>query len=328
MYRFLRVCLLACFAFGCFNSAYALRFRVNNTGVDADFTDLASAVAGVSDGDILIVEHSNIPYNLVEVDINKKITIYGTGYYLLDNDETHADSRTSILGDINITSTDVLLSGLTMSACRVNADDVIVERCLIEGTLQVGDAAMVADVTVRQCFIEGDATTLIEIDCAILTFSNNFCYNQSAATGDKVVDMTVSSSGLILNNIFFGDDELEIHNVTLKNNIFELVTVDVINSSSVTASNNYAELSFLASFQPSDNIAKTDTMLDLGALSRDAKYFLLPTYVPEGGEGLEVGSFPYVLSGLPPIPSIWFYDGELTGDDGGIDVDLKVKGRR
>lgn len=327
MYRFLQVALIGLFVLGCSLSAFSIKYRVNNTGVSADFTDLATAVAGVVDGDILIVEHSDTPYNVAEVIIDKKITIYGTGYYLPDNDETHADTRTSILGPINVTSVDVLLSGLTISECRINADDVILERALIEGSLEVGDAAPVSDVTVRQCFIEGDIATLISIDCSTIVFTNNFCHNESTSAGAKVVDMTVSSSGLILNNIFFGDDDLELHNVTLKNNIFEQVTVDVINSTSITASNNYAELAFLVNYQPSNNIAYTDTMLDLLSFSRDAKYQTLPDYT-SAGEGLEFGSFPYVLSGIPPIPAIWFYDGEPTGDDGGIDVDIKVKARK
>lgn len=327
MYRFLQVALLGCFVLVCSFSAFSAKYRVNNTGVSADFTDLATAVASVVDGDILIVEHSDTPYNVAEVAIDKKITIYGTGYYLPDNDETHADTRTSILGPINVTSVDVLLSGLTISDCRINADDVILERALIEGSLEVGDAAPVSNVTVRQCFIEGNTTTLISIDCSTLTFSNNFCHNSSTDVGAKVVDMTVTSSGVILNNVFFGNDDLEIHNVTLKNNIFELVTVDTFNSTSVTASNNYAELAFLSSYQASDNIAHTDTMLDLSSLSRDARYLTLPSYI-SAGEGLEFGSFPYVLSGLPPIPAIWFYDGDPTGDDGGLDVEIRVKARK
>ena len=115
------------------------RFRVNNTGASASFTDLAAAIAGVADSDILIVEHSDTKYSASPTEINKLLTIYGTGYYLEDNDSTQADIRTSSVGTLNITTDGVTISGITADTIKINANNVIVERCLILEHLIIGD---------------------------------------------------------------------------------------------------------------------------------------------------------------------------------------------
>ncbi|OQX80559.1 MAG: hypothetical protein B6D61_01855, partial [Bacteroidetes bacterium 4484_249] len=72
-------------------SANATVWRVNNnTQVDADFSNLQTAVndAGVLPYDTLYVEASNTSYG--NVDVNKPLIIIGAGYFLNENDSTQA----------------------------------------------------------------------------------------------------------------------------------------------------------------------------------------------------------------------------------------------
>lgn len=322
------------------NGTSQTRYRVNNTGVSADFTTLSDAVTAASPSDILIIEHSDFRYNSAEVNINKELTLYGTGYFLEDNDSTQADIRTSKLGTINITADNVTVSGLTADTIRINADNVIVERCLILEHIVIGDdGATAASPTVRQCFIQGSADELIKVENASsMVFSNNYCENENA-TGTNNMVMESGTSGLVLNSLFFGDPDNIFLNSTVANNYFEASEIDTINSSNITVQNNFAEGGFLETYQGTSfiNSFAPDTMFQISSEpSRDVRFELRPSVSPglnDGTDGTDVGmfggSYPYEPSGMPPIPSVWFYNGEPTGTEGSnTNVEVKSKSRK
>ena len=259
------------------------RFRVNNTGASASFTDLAAAIAGVADSDILIVEHSVTKYSASPTEINKLLTIYGTGYYLEDNDSTQADIRTSSVGTLNITTDGVTISGITADTIKINANNVIVERCLILDHLIIGDEVAVVDAAiVRQCFIEGAASNLVQVDNATnLIFSNNFVNNTELTATNNFV-MALGTTGLILNNLFFGESDNVFRNASIANNYFEKSEIDVVTSSNIIVKGNYAEGTFLEALQGIGfgNSFAPDTMFRPPVGSRDKRYDLRPLVSP------------------------------------------------
>lgn len=319
------------------------RYRVNNTGVTTDETRLDDAIANASSvvADILIVEHSDDRYEPFTVDVNKEIIIYGTGYFLEDNACTQADTRISELGTVRVTADDVILSGLTIDSLIIDADNVVVERCLIREHMQVGSSTGIVDAPViRQCYFYSAADRVVGIDGATnLIFANNFVRSTNA-TGTYNLEMSTTSSGVILNNLFYGEPDCLFKNVSINNNYFEFSIIDPA-SSGITVSNNYAyDDSFIYLYQamgtqydyPEDSIFRTGF-----EPSRDGRYQLKDTgsnpLENNGSDGTDVGmyggSYNYVLSGMPPIPSIWFYNGGITGTNGtGVNVNLKAKSRR
>lgn len=315
------------------------RFRVNNTGASTSFTDLAAAIAGVAPDDILIVEHSDTKYGISPTDVNQLLTIYGTGYYLEDNDSTQADIRTSSVGTLNITTDGVTISGITADTIKINANDVIVERCLILEHLVIGDELATVDAPiVRQCFIEGSATNLVQIDNGTnFIFSNNFLNNTDLAGTNNLV-MALGTSGLILNNLFFGEADNVFRNASISNNYFEKSEIDVVTSSNITVKGNYAEGTFLEALQGIGfgNSFAPDTMFRPPVGSRDKRYELRPLVSPgldAGLDGKDIGlfggSYPYVPSGMPPIPSIWFKEqNDAAPENGTIDVVVKSKSHK
>src|SRR5690554_5272223 len=86
----------------------AQSWRVNNIpGIDVDFTTLAAAVTASSAGDTIYVESS--PNNYTgSVSVNKRLTIFGTGYFLSDtaNHNTQWNQNLS-----NITGTITMAPG-------------------------------------------------------------------------------------------------------------------------------------------------------------------------------------------------------------------------
>lgn len=314
------------------------KFRVNNTGVSTDFSELDAAVAGSSDTDVLIVEHSDTKYAASATEINKELIIYGTGYYLEDNDSTQADIRTSSVGTINITTNNVLLSGITADTIKINADNVIVERCLILEQLVLADEVTAIDAPIiRQNFIEGSADVLVEVNKTTnLVFSNNFVNNTNAA-GTYNLNMLPSSTGVILNNLFFGEPDNLFRNSAVANNYFERSEIDPT-SSNIVVKSNYAEGTFLSGYQGVSftNSFAPDTMFRPPSGSRDVRYELKPLVSPglnAGNDGKDIGifggSYPYVPSGMPPIPSIWFYNGSSSATENGtLDVEIKAKSHK
>ena len=67
-----------------------------------------------------------------------------------------------------------------------------------------------------------------------------------------------------------------------------------------------------------------------GGYSTDGKWQLAPGSpalgaADDGGDcGIFGGQEPYVLSGLPRIPAIFFYRGPGTGNDAGLPVQIKI----
>ncbi|MGB1032978.1 MAG: hypothetical protein ACPGWM_10190, partial [Flavobacteriales bacterium] len=278
-------------------------------------------------------------YSVTPTDINKLLTVYGTGYYLEDNDSTQADIRTSSVGTLNITTDGVTISGITADTIKINANNVIVERCLILEHLAVGDEVAVVDAAiVRQCFIEGSASHLVKVDNATnLIFSNNFVNNTDIAASNNFV-MELGTTALILNNLFFGEADNIFRNASVANNYFEKSEIDGVNSSNIIVKGNYAEVVFLEAYQGLGfaNSFAPDTMFRPPVGSRDKRYGLRPLVSPglnAGIDGKDIGifggSYPYVPSGMPPIPSIWFYEQHDTAPENGtIDVQIKSKSHK
>ena len=343
MFNRIAACLVVCFLIGVNFGFGQSRYRVNNNlGASADFTDLQSAVTAAVNGDILIIEHSDIPYNSGVVNINKELTLYGTGYFLTENPGLQADNREANIGDIDITVSGVDISGLTMGNVNIEASSVNFERNLVTKSLVIGATnPSVNFIEIKRCYFLNnllDTPPLVLVDIVNgtgLVFSNNVVWNQYPALepGNGNFRMAPSSSGLVSNNIFYGGALITLHNVTFKNNVLEDCQISAL-SSNVSASNNYAEFSTLGTYQGSDNIVETDSTFSVTTIASRDRRFELRTDIPNvligaGSDGSDVGifggGFSYVISGIPKIPTIYGKDQENVTEDGQLEIDLKTR---
>ena len=79
--------------------ANAKVWRVSNRpNVQADFTTLQAAITGASNGDTLYLEGSPTAYG--NGTFNKKLIVYGPGYFLTENDTTQVFKSSAQVGQL------------------------------------------------------------------------------------------------------------------------------------------------------------------------------------------------------------------------------------
>jgi hypothetical protein len=330
-----------------FSADAQIRRRVNNTGVSSPFTNLQTAINASSNGDIIIVEHSDISYGNAIVDRN--VTIYGPGYYLQENwatDSTQWDFRPATIGNLTIqnSGSGATIQGVTIGSLVVEqCDSLEISRNKITGSVRLGTVGNAKNVILTQNFIEGPPSILVEIvNATSYMISNNYVKNtNNSATNSIFVN---SGNGLVLNNLFLGSPDNVFKNSTVQNNYFEDSEIDVTNSSNLTVTHNIGRSNFLSTSYGgivNNNISSVepDSLYCFEmSTSPDVVYSwynpnpLNPILTP-GADGktrvMFGGALPYVPSGMPPIPSIWLVSGSSTGTTtGGTSVEIKTKSRK
>lgn len=324
------------------------KFRVNNTGISADFTTIAAAVAAASPNDIIIIEHSNVPYGNATID--KRLTIYGTGYFLAENPNLHADTRSSKVGTLTFVngSGPSLISGLEVqNGLIIEEDDITIERCRILAPITIGALGAVSNTIIQKSFIVHSSAILIDAQNALNLNIRNCLLQNNAGISDFNIKMTVGSA-LINHCLLIGEPKCVLKNATVKNSYFHDCIVDQILSVSHDVEYSASNTNFINIYGDPSNqdfslqafaTNLPDTILSFNQFSStDEKFKLNPAWATNrlknaGFGGVDIGIYggaaPYILSGIPPIPSTYFYNGDLNGSPGnGLNVGVKVKGNK
>lgn len=344
--------------------------RVNNTpeaGIGT-FLSLNSALAAASFAvvDTILIESSDLTYDVGGVTIDRAVRIYGTGYFLEDNPNTQADTRHATFDTITFASgsESSSLAGITTETIRVTVDQIRILRCNITEWIGIGTNGSVANCMVYQCFIQGASDSLISvINCSNFIFRNNLINAENDAC-EHIMNVH-EGSGIVLNNIFKGGStdpltsNIILKNTTVQNNQFgQYATFNTGTSSNVTANNCISEDDFLNSYGGGANNHVVEILTVEGysidsmnchsvmvGVSRDGEYQINsiwtdtshlgnPNPAYNGGVdgthiGVMGGTDPYVLSGMPPVPSVTGYTGSASGTvSGGSSASVKGKSRR
>lgn len=324
------------------------RYRVNNSGVESPYTDLQVAINANAPGGYYIVEHSDASYG--NITVNEKLTIWGTGYFLAENnatDSTQADPRPAVLGNLVLgaQSDSSVIQGLTINNVVVTAgaNNITLSRCRILGSILVGETGNVGNLKLSQCFIESDASIVVDLRNAVNFVVNNNVMRSNNAAGQFLMRVH-NGTGLVLNNIFYGEPDNQLRNATVRNNYFYQSIIDHTVSGNLTVENNLSNDLFLNEYYgglANDNKASAaylpDSIIDFMANpSPDRRYRLrdVPTNPGKaaGDDGKDIGpaggAQPYIPSGMPPIPSVWYFQAASTGTPGGgVQTEIKAKSR-
>lgn len=165
--------------------AFSATLRVNNTsGSGAIYTSVADALVDAKDGDVIIVDGSNDSYG--DIEISKRITLQGPGYYLKENEVTTENVQPAKFNTIKVYHEDVKITGVTVSGTlTVYANNVVVTRNNIRNILLGNDFSYtenaISNVVFHQNFILGNimrdsyssSCTFIQITNNIFARSNN-----------------------------------------------------------------------------------------------------------------------------------------------------------
>lgn len=309
--------------------------------------NLQTVINNAVSGDVIMVEAG--VYGNIEV--NKKLDLYGTGYYL--NNSNSAYIGTSTVGTVTFLNGSEIstLQGFLSGYINVSANNITIRRNK-SGRIRIGyngNAETRADnILVQQNLAERPEVYGQSINFVI---KNNIFYNgfYFKTTGLGIVTNNTFDCDLSNYEAYFG---IDFYNVEFKNNIiggfwdhtnggygynegYGRQFIDVYTPFILQKNifkKNYTQL------LPSNYINVDFTNMyfaypnNPNNLQEDARYQLAPNSPAKGaGEnGTDCGAFggddPYVLSGIPSIPSIY----QLTvpnqvPQNGTLNIQIKAK---
>ncbi|MDD2331758.1 MAG: hypothetical protein PHI68_03795 [Candidatus Cloacimonetes bacterium] len=296
----------------------------NNSAMNADFTSLQDANndAGVASGDTIYVYGSVQSYG--EVNINKQLTILGTGYFLANNPGFQHQSLEAVIGtmslnegssgslvagltindNINLNTTSLTIEGCRLLKVRVNSSNCIIQGCYV----------MIIGGYNSSTVILSNAMNTI-ISNTLISANNGFyglavASNSSATVCNCIIRSPVNIYNTdFYNNILYKDSNyaisLNTNNSNVHHNVFQAATgTDWSSISDPTNIVDWAGELFTLSSSPDGKFELLDSP-DNPALS--AGIF---------GQacGIFGGLSPYRLSGIPRIPSIYEFLIPSTGN--------------
>ncbi|HSC52575.1 MAG TPA: hypothetical protein VLC98_03090 [Phnomibacter sp.] len=346
----LTVALLVC----AFN-AQAKIWRVNNNnGLTADFTTLQAAHNGAVAGDTIHLESSATSYG--SLTCTKKLIIIGTGYFLAENPNNQALTQPSYIDNIsfNIGSEGSVVMGCTFANTSINvfASNIEIRRNRFTspngatvdyyvGVVNLYYQSNNSNLPVNNIIITQNFGLIINGTSRASTgilITNNYIARygyEGDATANNSIDLNSGTVALIQNNIF-RRGRINVYNSNLTNNI--MVAGSMGGSGNLVSNNIGSGTQFGSTNGNKENIDMSTVFLGTAPDISPDGVWKLKAGSPAIGAGFGStagnvidcgmfgGNFPYVLAGLPGIPSIYFFENQPVGSSSDpIDVNLKVK---
>ncbi len=325
------------FLFVCF-SVSAKIWRVNNnTGVVADFNNVASAIAAASAGDTIHIEASTGGYP--SFNITKRLVIIGTGYFFTDatpNPKTQVNTNAATInGGIEFMpgSAGSVIEGLTIPGIFLDDGTITIQRNYITSYLYLGNAANSvcnAD-TIRQNYIYGVVSQTASSNITNMMFYNNIVNG----IGFDFTNNINKTSGFAINNVFLSGSFACV-NMTFQNNIINNANFNTYLSSNVFFNNIANNTGIPTGNGNQQNVIMNNVFNGFSSgtgFSSDGRY-MLKAGSPAIGAGVinsvtvDCGAFggpaPYVLSGMPPIPSIYAFSAPSSVPTGTTTINITV----
>lgn len=329
------------------NIAFAKSWRVNNNPeIKADFLNLAEAHISAQNGDTIYLEPSLKCYDGFVW--NKRLVLIGTGFFLSENlIEANNIQSAVVCGDITFEagSEGSEMMGISMwnNTVNIKVSHLQIKRNQIKNISIPRQAGKrINNLFITQNYLNsvyGGVYAGTDFFVDDLIFTNNivvytmwFYYNRFK---DDCPCFSQALNGQIINNVFLGDFSLE--SCQIKNNIFYKISLsnDLLKHSNYNSleENIFAKVlpwSDTINYKiPAGNIDNVNmTNLFVGGASPDAKWQIKSTStLPIKDKcGVFEGLTPYVLSGIPDIPSIYYLNVPFTGNQkDGINVTIKAK---
>ena len=302
--------------------ASAKIWRVDsNTANEADFRNLQEAHDGVSEGDTLYVSGSGLSYG--GLGVTKTLYIFGPGYFFEENPDTQALPISAIISSITFGagSEGSSIAGFTIKknttypVITVNTNNITI-RNINTGRISLSEDG--SNCIIMQNYFRNSVN--ISNNCQGIIFYNNIIPGAEISFGNScsadfqynLIGGNISLSNSIFhNNIIVGENTFDLTNCDIGNNISsgEQVGTDNENQS------NANESEIFVSTGSSDGkwqLAEGSPAIAAGTESTDIG--------PYGG------STPYVISGVPNIPSIYYFVSPAAASkESGLPVHLKAK---
>lgn len=310
---------------GIISSAFATIRRVNNTpGLNVPYSTPALAIAAAQPGDTIHFESSVTTY--ADVIVNKKLVLTGTGYFLDDavpNPATQALTAPSTIGNLTFQpgSKGSVAQGFTITnSCNISDSFITLQRNYINVSMNLGYTAGTYADTLRHNFFGGVGR--INANSATHQAQGLLIYNNIFAGTNLLLQVNnlANCSGYFLHNSLTAPatftNTFNCNNFTFQNNIFCKADFG-LNVNANIFLNNIANTGIPATNNNQVGINPDNVYLGWASAtgySSDSRYKLKPAS-PALAAGLlngnvvDCGAFggpaPYILSGMPPVASIY-----------------------
>jgi hypothetical protein len=331
-------------ALGCLGASitgFAATVRINNTLANDPARKIYAGLQAAHDdgtnvgaGDTLLVEGTPLEYE--GLTCTKRLVIIGPGYLLTQNPQSQANSQSARVRaiDFNAGSEGSVIIGLTFSnnsslygpSIRVN--NIAVMRCYLTNGIKIN--ASISNLVVVQNYLEKYG---IDVNSSLYSFGGVILRNNIIASPIAITQYTDAPRifAAVEHNVFLG-------NVTVSANAFRN-NIIAGKAATVAVTSGAIQNNLVSNNQlpPTDgNQTYNETALFAGLAgagnSTDGQYQLKPDspYRAAGLNGVEPGAFggsePYVLSGVPAIPTIYDLQGESVGSkQNGLNVTIKAR---
>ncbi|MCX6269843.1 MAG: hypothetical protein NTU44_01240 [Bacteroidetes bacterium] len=310
-------------------NASAHVWRVNAApGASANFTSLQAAhdAVGTVNGDTIYLEGS--AFSTGGLTCSKKLIIIGSGYFLSENPQTQANTYPSTIDYyfyFNPGSEGSKVMGCYFTnAIYLYVSNITIERNLFAygNNMLYGYSTNLDNIRIIDNYFSAYFPQWYAISfpyaCTNILISNNYIGGG--------LNLGTEFQGFITNNVLEG--YITIYNATFTNNIStnnqyvaynSVVTYNIGNSTQFGDQNGNQQ-----------NVVMTDVFVGASGNSTDGKWELKPGSpaigAGEGGVdcGMFGGSYPYVLSGMPAIPAVYYFNAPSLPTNT-INVSIKAK---
>jgi hypothetical protein len=323
----------------CWLGANATIWRVSNiSGADTYFTSINHAMDSIAFGvyavqpyDTLYIEPSATTYP--QSTITRPVIVIGNGYFLDENFETQANPTNSSISGINFnagSSGSAIMGCVIVTAVSVNESNIRIERNYIvniPNSINIGsnisDILIIRNYIYNNYYSSGSCISGSGSGVNNLLIAGNYIYR--TRSGENSIALTSGVSALIENNVLWGN--VSIHNSVFSNNILRSGNFSANNS--VFHHNIGNEEQFGLENGNQSNVNMSNVFLEEG--STDGQWQLKPGSPAIGAGttgqdcGMFDGTYPYVLSGIPPIPAIYEYLQIYNSATQEIEVNFSVK---
>lgn len=315
-----RIILFSFLLFFICSSLNATVWHVNrNSALGGDFTQVSTAMssASVLADDTLYVYGASSDYT--SVILTKRLTIIGPGYFLDQNTGLQQNPMSAHIPSFTFStgSEGSLVAGLQFNFLSFNAGNCVVQRCRTTQGVSVNRANCI----ISQCYF-GSSVNIITLRLEGLADNTMVTNSYISYTNYDSINMLSGSSATIANCVIRGG--VTLYDAEFFNNILNPSGTPTwsVNANCLIHHNvfmAYAGWDWDDHVSPVDNLTNVSTQVFEDSGTADGMWQLCDGSVAVGYGtggidcGMYGGQIPYILSGIPAIPTIYEFTAPATG---------------
>jgi len=295
----------------------------------ANFTDVQAAHDAAADGDTIYISGFSGYYP--NVTISKKMYIFGPGYYLNENDSTQANTYAATLSVVRFDpgSENSVITGCRLIA-HIYTDSITIKRNYIyrDPYYAIYLENNASNINITQNYINSNYNAI-----SFNANHNNINISNNYITSGSLTRWCINGSSdctniIVENNILYG--AVTLYNATISNNIFRDGTYTG-NASNTIVNNICSATQFDTTGNNQQNVVMSSVFVASG--TTDGQWQIDPAGPAAGAGtfGTDIGMFggitPYILSGIPEIPTVYFFYGPSNASQT-LQIQTKIKSRR